>query len=93
MYNVKYSPLINTATFLSEQSGFQHFPRQQAISENDKAEVKLMLKMRANKKLIQQHIRKGTRKSVTLKDLDNMVERRHGGLTELIEKMKRILGN
>ena len=52
-----------------------------------------MLKMRANKKLIQQHIRNGIGKSVTLKDLHNMIERRHGGLTELIEEMKQIPGN
>lgn len=48
--------------------------------------------MKANKKLIQQHISHGTGKSITLKDIHNMVERKDGGLTELVEEMKRIPG-
>lgn len=51
-----------------------------------------MLKMKANKKLIQQHITNGNGQSITLKDIHNMVERRHGGLTELIEEIKRLPG-
>ena len=47
-----------------------------------------MLNMRANKKLIQQHISEGTGKFVTLKDIHNMSKKRHGGLPELIEEMQ-----
>ena len=57
-----------------------------------KEEVKLMLKMKANKKLIQQHISQGTGKLVTLKDIHNMATKKHGGLTELIDEMKNVPG-
>ena len=59
-----------------------------AISNDMKEEVKLMLNMKANKKLIQQHISERTGKSVTLKDIHNMSKKRHGGLPELIEEMQ-----
>lgn len=48
--------------------------------------------MKANKKLVQQHISKGTGKAVTLKDIHNLVERKDGGLEELIQEMKRMPG-
>ena len=51
-----------------------------------------MLKMRANKKLIQQHINKGTGKVVTLKDIHNMTQKMNGGLEELIKEMKSVSG-
>ena len=47
-----------------------------------------MLEIKANKKLIQQHIAHSTGKSLTLKDIHNMVKRKDGNLTELIEDMK-----
>ena len=40
-----------------------------------KEEVKLMLDMKANKKLIQQHISEETGKSITLKDIHNMAKK------------------
>ena len=52
-----------------------------------------MLDMKANKKLIQQHIKEGTGKSVTLKDIHNMAKKRHGGLQELIEEMENRPGD
>lgn len=45
--------------------------------------------MKANKKLIQQHIVHSAGKSLTLKDIHNIVKRKDGNLTELIEDMKR----
>lgn len=51
-----------------------------------------MLEMKANKKLIQQHISQGTGKSVTLKDIHNMAKKKHGGLKELIDEMTNLPG-
>ena len=51
-----------------------------------------MLKMKAHETLIQQHINQGTGKSSTSKDIQNIVETRDGGLTEIIEEMKRLSG-
>jgi hypothetical protein len=63
-------------------------PTQRRVEGETKEDVKIMLEMKANKKLIQQHILHSTGKSVTLKDIHNMVERKDGNLTELIGDMK-----
>ena len=78
--------------YKGEQSSFKHLPRQRAIDKKSKDEIELMLKMKANEKLIQQHVNQRTGKSITSKDIHNMVERRDGGLTELIKEMTRFPG-
>ncbi|CAB3983003.1 zinc finger SWIM domain-containing 3-like [Paramuricea clavata] len=70
------------------KKSFEHLPTQRRVEGETKEDVKRMLEMKANKKLIQQHILHSTGKSMTLKDIHNMVERKDGNLTELIEDMK-----
>ena len=49
-----------------------HLPRKRRLSEGMLQETKNMLDVKANKKMIQQHIYQQSGKVVTLKDLHNM---------------------
>lgn len=51
---------------------FDHLPRQRRLTEDEKQEVEGLLKMKVNKKLLQQHMSDTTGKVVTLKDVSNV---------------------
>ena len=48
---------------------YEHLPRRRALPEDLALEVKESIKLKANKKLLQQKIQTATGKKVTLKDL------------------------
>ena len=56
---------------------YEHLLRQRALSEDLALEVKESVKLKANKKLLQQKIQTATGKKVTLKDLSNLRQQTH----------------
>uniref|UniRef100_A0A8D9AW04 Protein FAR1-RELATED SEQUENCE 6 n=1 Tax=Cacopsylla melanoneura TaxID=428564 RepID=A0A8D9AW04_9HEMI len=51
---------------------FKSLPRQRQLSDDQKAEVKEMLYLRCNKKLVRKHMVESTGKNVLLKDIHNL---------------------
>ena len=51
---------------------YELLPRQRALSEDFTLEVKESIKLKANKKLLQQKVQMATRKKVTLKNFSNL---------------------
>ena len=49
-----------------------HLPHQQRLSENERKEAEGYIKMKVDKKLLQQHLSEKTGKVVTLKDISNV---------------------
>ena len=47
-------------------------PRQRKLNNSEKEEAKVMLQMKVNKKLLQQHLSCSSGKVVTLRDLTNV---------------------
>ncbi|XP_065666536.1 uncharacterized protein LOC136087521 isoform X3 [Hydra vulgaris] len=56
---------------ITEES-FMHLPHQCQLDVDEKNEMTHMLAVKANKKLIQQHMMKSTGKVITLKDIQNI---------------------
>ena len=56
---------------------YEHLLRQWALSEDLALEVKESVKLKANKKLLQEKIQTATGKKVTLKDLSNLRQQTH----------------
>ena len=51
---------------------YDHLPRQRHLDSEESETVKSLLRVQANKKLVQQHISQALGKVVTLKDLSNV---------------------
>ena len=51
---------------------YDHLPRQRHLDSEESETVKSLLRVQANKKLVQQHISQASGKVVTLKDLSNV---------------------
>ena len=53
---------------------YDHLPRQRQLNSEEKIkmETEKLLKLKVNKKLLQQHLSKKTKKIVTLKDISNI---------------------
>ena len=51
---------------------FKHLPQQRRLQEEDRNEAKVMLGLKANKKLLQNHLSKKSGNVVILKDLHNL---------------------
>ena len=70
-----------------------HLPRQRRLGEGMLQETKSMLDVKANKKMVQQHIYQQSGKVVTLKDLHNMASDTTAVNAEiLIEEMRKVEG-
>ncbi|GFN90037.1 Zinc finger swim domain-containing protein 1 [Plakobranchus ocellatus] len=54
------------------EASFSHLPSNRKLSTNEKDDVRQLLKLNANKKLVQQHVKATTGKNVRLKDLHNL---------------------
>ena len=71
-------------------------PKQRRLDSETKDEAVKLLKLRANKKLLQNHLMSTTGKTVTLKDLHNIAARNvpkfRNDFRELVEEMKSIKG-
>nr|XP_047141034.1 protein FAR-RED IMPAIRED RESPONSE 1-like [Hydra vulgaris] len=76
--------------FITEES-FMHLPHQRHLDRDEKDEINHMLAVKANKKLIQQHMMKSTRKVITLKDVQNINQalrnQDNNNLTTLLSEM------
>ena len=72
-------------------------PQQRHLDNTSKDMAKLMLAMKANKKLVQNHLMRDTGKIVILRDLHNLGAKNkqpgRNSLTELISQMKKSPGN
>ena len=70
--------------------------KQRRLDSEAKDEAVKLLKLRANKKLVQNHLMSATGKTVTLKDIHNIVTRSvpafRNNFQELVEEMKRMKG-
>jgi hypothetical protein len=51
---------------------YMHHPRERKVDKDTQDEITRMVKLGANRKLIQQHNSENTGKLVTKKDIDNM---------------------
>ena len=72
---------------------FQHLPSQRQLTTSEKAEAQELLALKANKKLVQQHLSKSTGKIITLKDLSNVKgPKQQVNLEEIILRLKSIEG-
>lgn len=70
-----------------------HLPRQRRLGEDMLQETKNMLNVKANKKMIQQHIYQQSGKIVTLKDLHNMAsDATTVNVKILVEEMGKVEG-
>ena len=56
----------------ANQNLVKFLPRQRQLSGEEKAEVEMMMKVNANKKMVQQHMIEKTGKQIILKDLHNI---------------------
>ncbi len=54
------------------QAIYEHLPRQRQLDDSEKIEAEGMLRMKVNKKMLQQHLSVKTGKVVTLKDITNI---------------------
>ena len=68
-----------------------HLPRQRQLNVDEKNEMTHMLSVKANKKLIQQHMMRFTGKVITLKDIQNVNQalknQEDNNLTTLLSEM------
>ena len=53
---------------------YDHLPRQRHLDSEESETVKSLLRVQANKKLVQQHISQASGKVMTLKDLSNVID-------------------
>lgn len=72
---------------------YDHLPRQRRICPDTQNEVKAAFKLKANKKLLQQHLQQTTGKVITLKDLSNIrqhakKEYNHNDLEHILDYLK-----
>ena len=78
------------------QETFGYLPQQRKLTDQETSDIRKMLKMKANKKLLQEHIQTSLGKKVKLKDLHNVAlaskEIHDSTLNELVEEMKKIAG-
>lgn len=94
---VSLSLMVNSSHMyvLSFQSIFQFMSKQRKLTEAEEKEVKSMIKLKANRKLIQNHLQKATGKKVVMKDLHNIGTHCNGkknDLQELVNHMKSVEG-
>ena len=72
-----------------------HMPKQRKLSTDEANGTAVMLKMKANKKLVQNHIMSTSMKPVRLKDLHNLASSVQSGSTnfrELLQEMQKVKG-
>ena len=71
---------------------FSHMPKQRKLTENEKSEVVQLLQMKANQKMVQQHIKCSTGRLTTLRDLSHLharsVDRSKNDLTAVVKQLQ-----
>ena len=71
-------------------------PKQRRLDSEAKEEAVKLLTMRANKKLVQNHVMSLTSKTVTLKDIHNIAGKTvppfRNDFQELVKEMKKVKG-
>ena len=89
-FHVPISPIFSC------QVTYKHLPKQRRLSGHTLQETQNMLSVKANKKMIQQHIYKQAGKIVTLKDLQNISNKDKSVMivdaNSLVQEMKRVDG-
>lgn len=76
------------------QKTFVHLPRQRRLDKDTLEQTKNMLNVKANKKMVQDHIYKSG-KVVTLKDLHNIAYKENKSIVDaqaLLEEMRKVDG-
>ena len=78
------------------QVAFDHLPHQRKLDSQQKEEIKELLRLKANKKLLQNHLQNSLGRVVLLKDLHNIATARSTNeLSELeatVKELKEIPG-
>ena len=75
------------------QKTFMHLPRQRKLDEDTLEQTKNMLSVKANKKMVQDHIFRKSGKVTTLKDLHNIAHKNNKSINEakaLLEEMRKV---
>ena len=79
------------------QAVYDHLPRQRQLSEDVKKEAEGLLRMKVNKKLLQQHLSHTSGKVVTLKDITNIQtgfsKPDENNLESVVSTLRKIEGN
>ena len=75
---------------------YSHLPRQRQLNSTEKVEAKVFLGMKANKKLLQQHL-SSSGKVVTLKDISNVQRELNSSssgndLDSLVSRLRKLEG-
>ena len=79
------------------QDIYNHLPQQRRLKIGEKNDIEELLKLKVDKKLLQQHMSASTRKVVTLKDISNVQtgirsKSDKNDLNALVTKLKSIEG-
>jgi len=79
------------------EAAYRHLPRQRQLDKETKSDARKMLSLKANKKLIQDHIITTTGKIITMKDIHNISNDRRKVteseiLASLLTEMKNVPG-
>ena len=72
-----------------------HLPRQRKLDEDTLEQTKNMLSVKANKKMVQDHIFRKSGKVTTLKDLHNIAQKNNASKNNtqaLLEEMRKVDG-
>ena len=76
------------------QDIYDHLPRQRQLNQSEKKNAQELIKLKVNKKLLQQHLSETTGKVVTLKDITNMQTSsqnpKNSSVEELVTRLKAI---
>ena len=77
------------------QKTFIHLPQQRRLDEDTLEQTKNMLSVKANKKMVQEHIYRQSGKIVILKDLHNIAQKSKKTVVDaqaLLEEMRKVDG-
>ena len=79
------------------QDIYEHLPCQRRLDESEQKQAQGMLKMKVNKKLLQQHLTEVTGKIVTLKDITNIqtgvVQSEGNDIKALVNRLEAMEGH
>ena len=88
---------MSVSILLFSQDIYQHLPQQRRLDDEDKQEVRELLNLKINKKLLQQHISESKVKVVTLRDISNVRKpgsrEERNSLEAVTAKLKATEGN
>ena len=84
---IRYLDVLILSASRYFKAGFNHLPQQRRLHGEERAEAKIMLDLKVNKKLLQGHLTKKSGQVILLKDLHNIASSSRSANTNGIEKV------